>query len=396
MDVSHIPALLQSPSISVFDAAIIEAGFDNYLTKLDRLESNLQAIAADDYIEVITKAKNQKGLIKSFLRPDYISLMQRHPTYHCTPARCADNNSDYLIHTIKPSDDCVIICHAGYVKVKIPRLSHLDDSRYRLILQAIANTDVFSHNQRVSFEPRNKIESMRQVLKRHFTIHRYECMFTFNDELSVILEPVFSRSAEQSIGQCHYLKNNPKKQKVLFTSKAYNITAYQDGKRDTFLPGDRVKIEFTWWPQFFNSRGLSIKDLTTPEKIFALFSPEHERLLRRFIWANLYPQERREVCRITGCDDEAAFMKKITDLKSLQVSVNRERLELENQAAQLNYAISKVIEHDNRIAAVEADNAAMKAQIAALTAALHELQNSPAISGSTDDQRKLRHLRAVK
>ncbi len=88
-------------------------------------------------------------------------------------------------------------------------------------------------------------------------------------------------------------------------------------------------------------------------------------------------------------------MNMLSNVRKIQTNIDRDWLILENQAAQISFAISKVIEHDKSIADLKNDNAELKTQLANLFSAVEILQNNPEISGVLDDKRKRSHLKLV-
>ena len=384
-----VSRLILSSILSPLEAMIFEADYENYISSSAELAQNSLIIHADDYLEVISKAE-ENGFLKSFMHPRFIQNMQADPSYHFTPAKCNNNGSNYPIHTIKPTHDSVIIYASNHIKIKVLKLAHITVSRFNLILDRFVESNIFSYNQRsVDTSKRHLRESMRQVIKRNFTIHKHEYGFTFTPELSNVLAPMFKRTAIKSVGQCHYLLNNPKKAKLLYTCKAYDITAVQDGKRSAYKTDDKFKLEALRLPTYFKRRGILIQDITYPVTIFQLLLEDNIKILTRFVLAKLTRKERIEFNRLTKTADDKEVQIMISNTRTIQTKIDIHRLNVDNQTRQIESSLRQLLNRDSAMTE-------LKEQVNYLLSAVEDIKNNSNINGTLDDKRKRHPLLLVK
>ena len=314
-------------------------------------------IQADDYLQISAKmtTKTKKGRPKRLsVADDFIDVMDAHPTIqrslsgykHCGSGRYiktlpeAANISHYrkVFERTIQLDRHTVLIHNGrnHFKIKIHKLAHFSGSRYRALLDALINCNVFVHKARVANPTaKHKRESMRNILKSDFRLNEFEWGFTFNAEISAFVAPALQRSAVLTLDGTSYLypplfeAGSGKNKVIQCKAKIYNISALQDGRKDKpyqYIPGDIFKFEVTYDPAFFQSENhkyaAEIPAFKLQRDIFNLLLEDNLSQFKTHVIGNLTKTEERRLFNATDTNDEDSFMRKLSNAVSLQTHVD--------------------------------------------------------------------------
>lgn len=395
--------------LNPFDEAIIEADMDNFTYKKAQYLDKSMIIQADDYLQV-SALLNNKGKLLSVVN-NFVDIMAAHPTFNRTfsgykhlktgvyfapkPLPPLFNKTLYAPTyrlTIKPNKYTVLIYDKNVFYIKIYNLAHFDKSRYRALIQALIECDVFVHKARVnSPTKKHKYDSMRLILKRDFKLNEYEWSLTFNSQISRVLLPVIQREAIINIDDCYYLN---KGRRIQCKIKVYNVSAMAEGRRGKpykYITGDLMKFEATFLHEFFIHHGYAtITSFTSQIAVFSLLLTDILKQFNQHLLNKLTTFEKNNLYQATGTT-KGTFMQKLTNPDSLRTMLDTDLQTLKNQ---LN-ALSIVIEANT--SAVSKNTAAVIANTAALTAANQSqfLAESSAFFNQQETQLDKRKLRVV-
>jgi hypothetical protein len=406
---------------NAFQDALVEADKDNFTYLKARYLDKSQIVQADDYLQV--SALLNTGKKRLSVADNFVDVMMAHPTFNksiagyqhdltgtffaagqLTPDANKSLYTPLYCLTIKPDKYTVVIYDRNVVYIKIFNLAHFDKSRYRTLIQALVDCEVFVHNARVANPtPKHKRDSMRQILKRDFKLNEYEWGLTFNPEISRILLPVIQREAIVNIDDCYYLN---KGKRIQCRIKVYNVSALAEdrrGKPYQYIVGDLMKFEVTFTHEFFVHHGYAeISKFTSQIEIFSLLLDDILKQFTQHLLNKLTKFEEKNLYLVTGTNKKGDFMQKLSTPDSLQTILDTDLLMLKNQ---LN-ALQTVIEANTNAvnantAATEKHTLAMMANTSALTAANNAnfLSDSSAFVNQQDafvDKRKQRNLKLVK
>jgi hypothetical protein len=406
---------------NAFQDALVEADKDNFTYLKARYLDKSQIVQADDYLQV--SALLNTGKKRLSVADNFVDVMMAHDTFNksisgyqhnltgtffaagqLTPDANKSLYTPLYCLTIKPDKYTVVIYDRNVVYIKIFNLAHFDKSRYRTLIQALVDCEVFVHNARVANPtPKHKRDSMRQILKRDFKLNEYEWGLTFNPEISRILLPVIQREAIVNIDDCYYLN---KGKRIQCRIKVYNVSALAEdrrGKPYQYIVGDLMKFEVTFTHEFFIHHGYAeISKFTSQIEIFSLLLDDILKQFTQHLLNKLTKFEEKNLYLVTGTNKKGDFMQKLSTPDSLQTILDTDLLMLKNQ---LN-ALQTVIEANTNAvnantAATEKHTLAMMANTSALTAANNAnfLSDSSAFVKQQDafvDKRKQRTLKLVK
>ena len=399
-----------------FQDALIEADKDNFSYLKARYLDKSQIVQADDYLQVSANFYNNKYKRLS-IAPNFIDVMMKHPTFNRTISGYNSlvtgayfaagqlHDADKTLYdpiytlTIKPDKHTVVIYNGrNTFFIKIFNLAHFDRSRYRTLIQALVDCEVFVHHAKVpNPTPKHVRDSMRLILKRDFKLNAYEWGLTFNPEISRILLPVIEREAIVNIDGCYYLKNG---KRIQCKIKVYNVSALAEGrlgKPYKYIVGDLMKFEVTFTHEFFIHHYAEISKFNSQDDIFRLLLDDILKQFTQNMFNKLTKFEERSLLQVTGTKSKGELMQKLSTPESLQIHLDNDLLNLKNQL----HALQTVIEENT--AAKYANTAAVHANTAAVdnlalvmmanTAANHAnfLSDSSAfIKQQFVDKRKLR------
>lgn len=403
--------------LNPFEAAIIEADKDNFTYLKARYLDKSMIVQADDYLQVSALLDN--GVKRLSVADNFIDIMAAHPTLERTisaykhlktgvyfaPKQLPPlfNKTLYApIYrlTIKPDKYTVLIYDRNTFFIKIFNLAHFDKSRYRALIKAIEDCDVFVHKSRVANPTRkHKYDSMRLILMRDFGLNEYEWSLTFNGEISRILLPVIQREAIVNIDDCYYLN---KGKRIQCKIKVYNVSAMAEGRRGKpykYITGDLMKFEVTFQHEFFIHHGYAtITRFTSQFAIFSLLLADILKQFNQHLLNKLTTFETKNLYQATGTT-RGTFMQKLMNPESLQTMLDTDLQALKNQLRALFIVIeANTNAVSKNTSATEAHTLAMLANTAALTAANHSqfLAESSAFFNQQEKQLDKRKLRVVK
>ena len=407
---------------NAFQDALVEADKDNFIYLKAQYLDKSQIVQADDYLQV--SALLNTGKKRLSVADNFVDVMMAHPTYNktisgyqhdltgtffaagqLTPDANKSLYTPLYCLTIKPDKYTVVIYDRNVVYIKIFNLAHFDKSRYRTLIQALVDCEVFVHNARVANPtPKHKRDSMRQILKRDFKLNEYEWGLTFNPEISRILLPVIQREAIVNIDDCYYLN---KGKRIQCRIKVYNVSALAEdrvGKPYQYIVGDLMKFEVTFTHEFFVHHGYAeVSKFTSQIEIFSLLLDDILKQFTQHLLNKLTKFEEKNLYLVTGTNKKGDFMQKLSTPDSLQTIRDADLLILKNQLNALfsvieantaaKYANTNAV-HANT-AAVDNLALAMMANTAAQTAANNAnfLSEESAFVNQQDafvDKRKLR------
>lgn len=395
-----------------FEEAIIEADMDNFIYLKEKYLNKSMFVQADDYLQV--SALLNDGVKRLSVAENFIDVMRDHPTFERTISGYKHNGTGVYFApgqltpdankslytpvyclTIKPDKYTVVIYNGrNTFFIKIFNLAHFDKSRYRTLIQALVHCDVFVHKPRVANPTKkHKYDSRRLILKRDFGLHEYEWGITFNSEISRILLPVIQREAIENIDDCYYLNEG---KRIQCKIKVYNVSALAEdrrGKPYQYIPGDLMKFEVTFQPEFFIHHGYAtLSSFTSQGAIFSLLLTDILKQFNQHLLNKLTKFETKNLFLATGSTTQGDFMHKLTNPESLQTLLDGDLQVLKNQLNNL----FQVIEANT--SALSKNTAAVNANTAALVAAnqAHFLAESNAFLKQQEqriDRRKLRVVR---
>jgi len=400
-----------------FYAAILEADKDSFIYMKAQYLDKSMFVHADDYLQI--SALLNTGTKRLSVAENFIDVMMAHPTFEKTISGYQHNltgtyfaagqltpDANKSLYTpiyrltIKPDKYTVVIYDRNTFFIKIFNLAHFDKSRYRTLINALIDCDVFIHKARVANPTqKHKYDSMRLILKRDFGLHEYEWGLTFNGEISSILLPAIQREAIVNIDDCYYLN---KGKRIQCKIKVYNVSALSEdrrGKPYQYIVGDLMKFEATFQREFFIHHGYaSIPSFTSQIAIFSLLLTDILKQFNQHLLKKLTKFEAKKLYSATGTS-KGNFMQKLTNPESLQTLLDGDLLAMKKQ---LN-ALFAVIEANTsavsaNTAATEAHTIAVNANTAALTAAnnAHFLSESSAFIKEVEAKTDKRKLRLVK
>ncbi|MGA3015008.1 MAG: hypothetical protein ABSD71_13350 [Bacteroidales bacterium] len=217
---------------------------------------------------------------------------------------------------IKIDDNTEFVLEGNEIKLRLRNLAGNFKNRYLKAIECLIESNIFEYNpqkrnlptneREYNEEKRRAKEAFRQKLNKNFFISAYEWNIIFiNPEMgkifynAIIAKAKAGKKNTKQVENTIYLQgfNAEAKKKV----KVYNQTACHIRKDNDFnyIPGDIIKIEFTYKNHWFKEKGIVIKDLTEPIDIFSL--------LKDFIvidLINVYKllndDNKKEVCRMLG------------------------------------------------------------------------------------------------
>lgn len=312
---------------------VLEIGFK--VSKIP-VSSNFKGIIRDKY----TFGKS----IVSYVRRDFKKWLSK-SDYNTL------NNSEKEMYTPVYKIYCPLNENAwaeystNNLTIRIDKLAYIDGSRFKLILDEVINSGFILPRHR-SEEIHRKLtyNAHRNVILRHAYIKRYEWAYVLDTKVSGVLHRCLMRLAKEKnhVNQCQntfYLKTGRDSN---FSLKIYNIdcainTPRQDNPQ--FLAGDRLKIEVTYYRDYFVRNRINIKKLTSPNKISRLL---HDSNLKNvsMIFDKLQPAEMRGMMTASCTHSRKEFMSKIFDSET--------RLEADHKMNELMRKIDKLESTLNR------------------------------------------------
>ena len=400
---------------NAFQDALVEADMDNFTYLKARYLDKSQIVQADDYLQV--SALLNTGTKRLSVAHNFVNVMMAHPTFEktisgyqhdltgtffaagqLTPDANKSLYTALYCLTIKPDKYTVVIYDRNTFYIKIFNLAHFDKSRYRTLIQALVDCEVFVHKARVpNPTATHKRDSMRQILKRDFKLNEYEWGLTFNPEISSVLLPVIQREAIINIDDCYYLN---KGKRIQCKIKVYNVSALSEdrrGKPYQFIAGDLMKFEVTFTHEFFiHHNYASVSKFTSQIEIFGLLLEDILKQFTQHLFNKLTKFEVKNLYLVTGVSTKGDFVKKLTNPDSLQTLLDGDLLTLKKQ---INALISMIEVNTSAVHAntIATDNLALA--MIANTAALAVANSANFVSDSSAffkqqdafvDKRKLR------
>lgn len=265
------------------------------------------------------------------------------------------------------NDKYVSFSYAGNMLfIKLSKLSNFTDSRYRALIDALTNDDIFTHNARKPVTYKTSYNNFRQILLRDFGLFEYEWGLTFNAVISAAIYPALTRIAPRIYKNTFYLYDGKRTQCKI---KAYNITAANDNNRhlsSEYCRGDRLKFEVTYRKEYFIKRpDLTVNYLTFQNDIAGALLLDNKKQLSAHLVDKLTRHELNALLDAACVGNKGDFMRIIEDDRSTQVStdarINSIELEIIKFKAVISENYIKQNDINNRQSALNAKQAEINA-----------------------------------
>lgn len=345
-------------------------------------------IQADDVLEISAELIHPKNKTRLPVADDFVTRIQSRS--NCKPnilgfkhvktgvyksaqalgeMACHSGYAPVYQYFCKGHDDNTVIGYsANEITVKITKLSHFTDSRYRSLIDsliALAIDGLITHKARKPVTQRRLYNSIRQIVLRRFRVKAYEWGLLFNAGISAALMPHLARIAQRTEQGTFYLCDSERSQCKI---KVYNVTAADDraGQPAKFQDGDRLKFEITYKTEFFYRQdGLHINSLTLQNNIAGLLLDHNKKHLQTHLLDKIgaySPAGLRRVFESAGVTGRGEFMKLIDDDRTTQVSTDERINELKSRLDALeSLTMARLTEQEAINAQVQADLDALKA-----------------------------------
>jgi hypothetical protein len=322
---SHIDKM---PAIRCDDVLIIGIPFRHKVSKhrLKSMNSFVNRMASNG-AEFNAIAYYSKKLEKRIAPSEYHVLADR-----------LDYSPLYRIHC--PMDDNVIIEYSAnnYLFFRFNRLAHFDESRFGAAIKAVINSNLFEFNHRTDRTNKRIYNAVRNLIIRNFYISSYEFDFILNPACSAVAYKALTGMINRKVNGVRHVLNTfylYGSKDTDFNVKAYNITVNEDSTRRNLSPeyrsSDRLKLEITYKrPWFRDHDDLTIKDFTMQNVIADLLNEPNQRLLFRYFFDRLEPEERRAFQLAAGVNSRSDLMSKFSNQGNTQVSIDKDRVEIAN------------------------------------------------------------------
>jgi hypothetical protein len=340
-----------------------------------RSELMQRVIQTDDMLEIgvqLTKPGNEKFNRKKSpfvnLKPNFIDIIQSQRGAS-SEVKSYRNKIDRKIHIsikafkaldeIKKTDFesvrkyycklneyTFVEYFSNSLSIRIHNLSYCDKSRFRQIMQVIADSELFKFKHRTT-QPTNIqiFDATRSMLDRRFNIRRYEWGLIFNHEISLAIHSALNRIVTKNIPGVRFVGNTVYlHESKSYKIKIYNITVADDKTRRSeepeFKSGDRLKFEITYKSAYLTRQHLKIHHLKTQNLIADLFSSDNERLFKTYFLNRLVPLEKRNLFKIAKVDGESDFLKLIRN-SLVETSAEKILAEFASESEQLMRSLDR-------------------------------------------------------
>ena len=321
--------------------------FDGYLKQLkDKSEMMQRIIQSDDVLEIGAqwvkpgneKLGRRKSRFENF-KPNFINIIRSkdgasskvisyYNKINDSDRKSIEQYNDlsetekYNYFSVRryyyqPNENIYVEYCPNNFSIRLHNLSYCNKSRFRQIMQAIADSELFRFKHRTAYPTNAQIyDATRCMLYSRFNIKRYEWSLIFNHDISSVIHNALNRIVTKNIPGVRREKNTVYlHESNSYKIKIYNITVADDKKRRNkepeFKSGDRLKFEITYKTAYFTRMDLKIHHLKTQNVIVDLFSSSNEKLFEKHFLRRLIPQEKRDLFKIAKVSGESEFLELI-------------------------------------------------------------------------------------
>lgn len=298
--------------------------------------NNKRLSLASDFIDRMKQsAASNKQNITDYFSPSQDKYIKPHTYYQLTDK--GDYRPVYLI--LQKVDDFTLTSYSkNKITIKIHKLSHFDESRYKALIQTMQDCKLFEFKRRKPPTHKRTYNATRQVLKRRFTIAGYEWGLIFNHDISKVIFDALPRipHIKKDRGS-YYLQDSPRSQCKI---KIYNIDAASPERISQplqFKQGDRLKLEITFKHRYFiDHPELTISNMTYQNDISDLLYNDNKRLLNKCLISHLKPAELRAIMAIAEVKNKGDFMAIISDSRTTQTDTDKRLAKIEAHLKELD------------------------------------------------------------
>lgn len=316
--------------------------------KLNRKKSRLENLKPD-FIDIMQSKRGASSEIISYYNKTDDSDRKSIKQYNGLPDTEKSNYFSVRKYYCKLNEYTFIEYYSNNLSIRIHNLSYCDKSRYREIMQAITDSELFKFKHRTAYPTKTQIsDATRAMLDRRFNIKKYEWGLIFDHSLSSVIHEALNRIVAKNIPGVRGEKNTVYlHESSSYKIKIYNITvADNKNRRDKepeFRVGDRLKFEITYKTAFLTRKGLKIHHLKTQDYIADLLCNDNEKLFEKYFLRRLTPQEKRHLFENAKVSSESEFMELIRN-SLVETSAEQKHGEIYSNSKQ---AIKSLVQQNN-------------------------------------------------
>jgi len=275
------------------------------------------------------KATNASFTVTHYFSESLVQYVT--PQAYCALSDKKDYRPIFKLYC-KIDSDTVIEYSQNKLSIRIHKLSHFTQNRFKTLVRAILNCGLFEYKHRTELSQKRLYNAARQTLLRRFYIRRYEWCLIFNPDISAVIYPNLHAISSRIHGNTFYLHDTPRSQCKV---KVYNIDAANRGCRAAteFKQGeDRLKFEITYKHEFFRRHdSLTIRQLTNQNAIATLLYDSNKKMLERFILDRLNCADLKALLTVALVETKGKFMDIFQDTDTTHFETDRRLAEIERK-----------------------------------------------------------------